>query len=86
MFLYKGVQKLCIKYTDHPNLLKSHFGMCSSGNLLHIFRTPIPKNESRGLLPSVRDKRHLLPVTELNRICLEKIMGLRQESVCKVGL
>ena len=33
-------------------ILKFHFDMCSSVNLLHIFRTPFPKNASEGLLLS----------------------------------
>ena len=31
-------------------VVKSHFGMCSPVNLLHIFRTLLPKDTCGGLL------------------------------------
>ena len=34
-------------------LLKSQLRMCSPVNLLHTFRTPLPKNTSGGLLLSI---------------------------------
>ena len=63
MFLGKGILKKCSKFTgDHPCRsvisikLQSNFieitlrRGCSPVNLLHIFRTPFPKNTSGGLL------------------------------------
>ena len=63
MFLGKGILKKCSKYTgDHPcrsvisTKLQSNFIEItlrrgwSPVNLLHIFRTPFPKNTSGGLL------------------------------------
>ena len=59
LFLEKGVLKICNKFTGEQlccsvisikllsTLLKSYFGM--GVNLLHIFRTPFPKNTSGGL-------------------------------------
>ena len=42
MFLGKGGLKICNKFTgEHPG--------CSPVNMLHIFRTPFPKNTSDGL-------------------------------------
>ena len=63
MFLGKGALKICSKFTEeHPCRsaisikLQSNFieitlwHGCSPINLLHIFRTPFPKNTSEGLL------------------------------------
>ena len=63
VFLGKGVLKICSKFTgEHPcrNVfsikLQSNFFKitlrdgCSPVNLLRIFRTPVPKNTSGGLL------------------------------------
>ena len=63
VFLGKGVLKICSKFTgEHPcgivisiNLLCNFSEItvphgCSPLNLLHIFRTPFPKNTSGGLL------------------------------------
>ena len=63
VFLGKDVQKSCSKFTGgHPcryvNSIKlhskyieiEHWHGCSHVNLLHIFRTPFPKNTSGGLL------------------------------------
>ena len=58
VFLGKGVLKICRKYTrEHPcrsvisiKLLKQIRHGCSPVNLLHIFRTPFPKNASGRLL------------------------------------
>ena len=64
VFSGKGVLKICCNFTgEHPcrsafliqlqikaTLLKLHFGMGVSVNLLHIFRTSFPKNTSGGLL------------------------------------
>ena len=65
VFLGKGVLKICSKFTgEHPCRsaisikLQSNFleialqQGCSPVNLLHIFRTPFPKNTSGRLLPS----------------------------------
>ena len=54
MFLGKGVKKLCRKFTgEHVRwsaiLIKLHFCMSSSVNLLYIFRTLFPKNIFEGL-------------------------------------
>ena len=62
VFLGKGVLKICNRFTgEHPwrsaisIKLKSNFieialrHGCCSVNLLHIFRTPFPKNTSGGL-------------------------------------
>ena len=64
VFLRKGVLKRCSKFTgEHPGrsvistILLCNFieitprHECSSVNLLHIFRTPFPKNIYGGLLP-----------------------------------
>ena len=63
VFLRKGVRKTCSKFTwEHPwrsailLMLKSNFieialrHGCSPLNLLHIFRTPFPRNTSGWLL------------------------------------
>ena len=63
LFLRKGVLKICSKFTgEHPcrsaisiklqsNFIEITLGyVCSPVNLLHIFRTPFPKNSSGGLL------------------------------------
>ena len=63
VFLRKGVLKICSKFTgEHPCQsaisikLQSNFieialrHGCSPANLLHIFRTPFPKNTSGRLL------------------------------------
>ena len=63
MFLEKDVLKICSKFTgEHPcrsvisiKLLCNFIEIalrhgCSPVNLLHIFRTPFPKNTSGGLL------------------------------------
>ena len=63
VFLGKGVLKICSKFTgEHPCQsaisvkLQSNFieialrHGCPPVNLLHIFRTPFPKNTSEGLL------------------------------------
>ena len=67
MYLGKGVMKICGKFTgEHPcrgtisiKLLSNFTEIalwhgCSPVNLLHIFRTPFPKNTSGGLLLDVR--------------------------------
>ena len=56
VFLGKGVLKICSKFTgDHPS--RSAISTLQHGrspvNLLHIFRTPFPKNKSGGLLLNV---------------------------------
>ena len=63
VFLRKGVLKICSKFTgEHPcrsvistKLLSSFIKItlqhgCSPVNLLYIFRSPLPKNTSGGLL------------------------------------
>ena len=67
VFLRKSVLKICSKFTgEHPCRslisikLQSNFieialrHGCSPANLLHIFRTPFPRNTSRVLLLIVR--------------------------------
>ena len=58
-FLRKGVLKICCKFTEHPcasvisvcNLIEITLrNGCSPVNLLHIFRTPFPRNTSGWLL------------------------------------
>ena len=54
VFLRKHVRKICIKFTGAP-MLKCDFNKvlrdgCSPVNLLHIFRTPFPKNTAKWLL------------------------------------
>ena len=67
VFLGKGVLKTCSKFRENPcrsaisaKLLCNFIEMalrhgCSPVNLLHIFRTPFPKNTSGGLLLSLRN-------------------------------
>ena len=63
VFLGKGVLKICSKFTgEHPyrslitrkllwNFIEIAFRHgCSPVNLLHVLRTPFPKNTSEGLL------------------------------------
>ena len=57
----EDVVKICSKFTEeHP--CQSHFIQialwhgCSPVNLLHIFRTPFPKNTSGGLLLKISRK------------------------------
>ena len=62
MFLWKGVLKICIKFTgEHPcrsvisiklqsNFIEIALWHGCSVNLLHIFRTPFHRNTSRWLL------------------------------------
>ena len=63
VFLGKGVLKICSKFTGEQlcqsvisikllcNFIESTLWYrCSPVNLLHIFRTPVPKNTSRGLI------------------------------------
>ena len=62
VFLGKGVLKICSKFTEHPcrsvisiKLLWNFIEVarrhgCSPVNLLHIFRTPFPKNTPGRLL------------------------------------
>ena len=63
MFLWKGILKICSKFTwEHPcrsvisiTLLSSFIEIalrheCSPLISLHVFRTPVPKNTSRRLL------------------------------------
>ena len=65
VFLEKDVLKICSKFTgEHPCRsaisikLQSNFTEitlrhgCSHVNMLHIFRTPVPKNTSGSLLPT----------------------------------
>ena len=72
VFLRKGVMKICSKFTgEHPcrsvisiKLLCNFIEIalrhgCSSVNLLHIFRTPFPRNTSERLL---LDSRKLFSV------------------------
>ena len=72
MFLGKGVLKICSKFiAEHPCRsaisikLQSNFieialrHGCSPVNLLHIFRTPFPKNTSRWLLLNYSGKNNL---------------------------
>ena len=76
VFLGKGVLKLCSKFTrEHPcrsvisiNLLWISYCNCNCCpvNLLHIFRTPFPKNTSGGLpllQPSLTLKRQVLRIS-----------------------
>ena len=48
VFLIKGVRKICSKFTEkHPCRIKIALRhRCSPVNLVHIFRTPFPKNTS----------------------------------------
>ena len=69
MFLRKGVLKICSIFTgEHPCLsvisikllrnfieIKLRYG-CSPVNLLHIFRTPFPRNTSGWLLLTYTSK------------------------------
>ena len=63
MFLGKGVPKICCKFArEHPcrkvisvKLLIALRHGCSE-NLLHIFKTPLPKNTSGQLLLIVWEK------------------------------
>ena len=49
VFYEKGVLKICSKFTgEQPCRLLLHG--CSPVNLLHIFRTPFPRNTSGRLL------------------------------------
>ena len=91
MFLGKGALKICSKFTgEHPCRsaisikLQSNFieialrHGCSPVNLLHIFRTPVPKNTSGGLF---------LPVTILCSafallILQEKLRGMLKQVIC----
>ena len=63
MFLRKGVPKICSKFTgEHPcrskisiKLLSNFIEIalrhgCSPVNLLHVFKTPFPRNTSEWLL------------------------------------
>ena len=74
MFLRKGVLKICSKFTGGHSCrsvisikLQSNFieiilcHGCSPANLLHVFRTPFPKNTSGRLL---------LPIDIFKFICL----------------
>ena len=54
VFLRKGVLKICSKFTgEQPRRSMISIKLlrhgCSPVNLLHIFRTPFPKNTSGGL-------------------------------------
>ena len=79
MFLGKGVLKICSKLTgEHPcrsvisiynftEIILRHG--CSPVNLLHIFRTPFPKNTSRRLFlifPSVCNDDHEITFWQRN--------------------
>ena len=68
VFLGKGVMKICNKFTrEHPcrsvisinllgNFIETLFRhQCSPVNLLHIFRTPFPRNTSGWLLLTMHD-------------------------------
>ena len=53
LFLGKGVLKICSKFTgEHPcrSAISIKLQRCSPVNLLHIFRTPFPKNTYGWLL------------------------------------
>ena len=69
VFLGKGALKICSKFTgEHPcrsvnaiKLLCNFIEMtlrhgCFPVNLLHIFRTPFPKNTSGGLLLKIHHR------------------------------
>ena len=69
VFLWKGVLKICSKFTEHPcqsaisiKLLCNFIEItlrhgCSPVNLMHIFRTPFHRNTSWWLLLPFTDKR-----------------------------
>ena len=57
MFLRKDVQKMCGKFAgEHScrSAITIKLLWCSPVNLLHIFRTPFPKNSSGGLLTGLK--------------------------------
>ena len=63
-FSQKGIMKTSSKFTgEHPcQSVIPHFTLRHGGsaaNLLHIFRTPFPKNKSGGLLLNIM--RHVFP-------------------------
>ena len=78
VFLGKGVLKICSKFTgEHPCRsvisikLQSNFiemtlrHGCSLVNLLHIFRTPFPRNTSRWLLLKCHGRKKIKVIKAL---------------------
>ena len=86
-FLEKGVRKKCNKFTgQHPCQsvisIKSHCNFikitlwhwCSPVNLLHIFRTPFPKNTSGWLLLKINLVKNILQQNEgIYQFCVSVI-------------
>ena len=64
MFLRKGVLKMCSKFTgEHPclqsNFIEITLGYgCSPVNLLHIFKTLLPRNTSGWLFLNIESQGH----------------------------
>ena len=60
VFFGKGVLKICNKFTREQPCRQLYWNRtstwCSPVNLMHIFRTPYPKNTSEGLLRSSASK------------------------------
>ena len=77
VFLGKGIRKICSKFTGETPMLKCDFNKfanqlywnhtrhgCSPVNLLHIFRTPFPKNISGWLIMNKFSQRFHKILTE----------------------
>ena len=93
MFLYKGVLKICSKFTgEYPcrsaisiKLLCNFIEItlrhgCSPVNLLHIFRTPFPKNTSGGLLVYITEHRFTLIVLSNVSLCSMNLVEIYKVS------
>ena len=77
VFLRKGVLKICSKFTGE-HLYRSVISiklLCSPVNLIHIFRTPFPKNTSGWLLLNIVNNYFCF--AERNQFDLEN-HGLKQ--------
>ena len=93
MFLYKVVLKICSKFTgEYPcrsaisiNLLCNFIEIafwhgCSPVNLLHIFRTPFPKNTSGGLLVYITEHRFTLIILSNVSLCSMNLVEIYKVS------
>ena len=93
MFLYKVVLKICSKFTgEYPcrsaisiNLLCNFIEIafrhgCSPVNLLHIFRTPFPKNTSGGLLVYITEHRFTLIILSNVSLCSMNLVEIYKAS------
>ena len=89
MFLKKGVLKIYSKFTgEHPSRSVISIKLLSHVNLLHIFRTPFPKNTSGWLLLlslvlQCRFVTQIILINDLDNIIMITVMYWYHYHICK---